>query len=55
MLAATDIAELPPEYKEFEKLFTEKEGTAALPDHQPWDHEIPIVEGKDLNYYGSLI
>jgi RNase H-like domain found in reverse transcriptase/Reverse transcriptase (RNA-dependent DNA polymerase)/Integrase zinc binding domain len=47
--------ELPPEYQDFKDLFTEKEGKAALPEHKPWDHEIPIVEGKTPTHYGGLI
>jgi hypothetical protein len=54
MLAGTSIEELPPEYKDFEKLFTEKEGKAALPEHKPWDHKIPIKEGETLNHRGWL-
>jgi hypothetical protein len=52
MLASTSIEELPPEYKDFEKLFTEKEGRAALPEHKPWDHRIPIKEGEELTHNG---
>jgi hypothetical protein len=36
-------------------LFTEKEGKAALLEHKPWDHEIPIVEGKTPTHYRGLI
>ena len=54
MLAGTS-EELPSEYQDFENLFTEREGLAALPEHKPWDHEIPIEEGKNPNYYGGLI
>jgi hypothetical protein len=54
MLAGTSIKELPPEYKDFEKLFTEKEGKAALLEHKPWDHKIPIKEGETLNHRGWL-
>lgn len=31
--------------QEFEKLFSNEQGIEALPEHQPWDHEIPLVEG----------
>lgn len=34
MLANAEVA-IPPEYQEFEKLFTEKVGRAALPEHKP--------------------
>jgi len=35
----------PPEYKEFTKLFEEDKEATALPQHQPWDHEIPLEPG----------
>ena len=54
MLAGTDEP-LPPEYQDFEDLFKEREGLAALPEHRPWDHEIPIEGGKEPNHYGGLI
>ncbi|GAM88161.1 hypothetical protein ANO11243_061920 [Dothideomycetidae sp. 11243] len=46
---------LPPEYQDFEELFREKEGKAALPQHKPWDHEIPFEEGKSPTHYQGLI
>ena len=54
MLAGTS-EELPSEYQDFEDLFKEREGAAALPEHKPWDHEIPIEEGKTPTHYGGLI
>jgi hypothetical protein len=54
MLAGTS-EELPPEYQDFEDLFKEREGEAALPEHKPWDHEIPIEEGQTPSHYGGLI
>jgi len=27
----------------------EREGEAALPEHKPWDHEIPIQKGGRLS------
>jgi len=38
----------PPlkEYRRFKPLFQEELGKEALPKHQPWDHEIPLIEGK---------
>jgi hypothetical protein len=39
------IRELPSEYEEFKGLFSEEQGPAALPEHKPWDHEIPLVDG----------
>ena len=54
MLAGTSM-ELPLEYQDFEDLFKEKEGEAALPEYKLWDHEIPIEDGKTPNHYGGLI
>ncbi|PSK33408.1 hypothetical protein B9Z65_8922 [Elsinoe australis] len=54
-LASTSDKTLPAEYKEFEELFQEKEGKAALPEHKPWDHEIPFEEGKSPTHYQGLI
>jgi len=36
---------IPPEYSEFADLF-DKESAEQLPEHQPWDHTMPLVEGK---------
>ena len=36
---------LPPEYSEFADLF-DKKSAEQLPEHQPWDHTIPLVDGK---------
>jgi len=47
--------DLPEEYKDYEDLFKDKQGEAALPEHRPWDHEIPIIEGAVPNHYGGLI
>jgi Reverse transcriptase (RNA-dependent DNA polymerase)/Retroviral aspartyl protease len=47
--------ELPPEYQEFEDLFKEKVGAAALPEHKPWDHEITFEEGKYPTHYSGII
>lgn len=52
---AKEDVEIPREYQEFEDLFKEREGLAALPEHRPWDHEIPIMEGKIPTHYGGLI
>ena len=37
--------EIPKEYKKYEHLFKEETGAAALPKHQPWDHEIKLEPG----------
>ena len=54
ILASTSM-ELPSEYQDFKDLFKEKEEEAALPKHKPWDHEIPIEDGKTPNHYRGLI
>ena len=36
--------------KEFKELFEETLNESALLAHQPWDHEIPIKEGKTLPF-----
>ena len=54
ILAGTSM-ELPSEYQDFENLFKEKKGEAVLPEHKPWDHEIPIEDDKTSNHYGGLI
>ncbi|SLM39538.1 pol protein [Lasallia pustulata] len=43
------LAELtiPAEYAEFEAMFTKPAIEDALPKHQPWDHEIPLMPGKN--------
>ena len=40
---------LPPELKEFRPLF-ESQSAKNLPAHQPWDHTIPLQEGKQPPY-----
>ena len=54
MLAGTSM-ELPSKYQDFEDLFKEKEGEAALPEHKLWNHEIPIEDDKTPNHYEGLI
>ena len=39
-------SEIPEEYKKFEQMFKKPDDAVALPEHQEWDHEIPIVEGE---------
>ncbi|SLM33518.1 Ribonuclease H-like domain [Lasallia pustulata] len=38
---------IPAEYAEYEEMFKEQADHDALPEHQTWDHEIPIVPGKN--------
>ena len=49
--ATSDLpsVELPVELKEFQPLF-EEQAAKRLPPHQPWDHEIPLQEGKQPPY-----
>ena len=54
MLASTSM-ELPLEYQDFEDLFKEKKGEAALPKYKLWDYEILIEDGKTSNHYRELI
>jgi hypothetical protein len=53
MLAGSSI-DLPSEYQDFAELFRERIGEAALPEHKPWDHTIPIVEGRTPTHYEGL-
>jgi len=46
--------EIPEEYRDFADLFKEREGLAALPEHKPWDHEIPLEDGKVPKHNGWL-
>jgi hypothetical protein len=43
---ASSLKDILVEYKEYELLFREAPTNEALPQHQPWDHVIPIEEGK---------
>jgi hypothetical protein len=38
---------IPQKYERFRELFKEELGSEALPKHGPWDHEIPLEEGKE--------
>ena len=37
---------LPAKYKAFRDLFSKAKGPEALPEHKPWDHHIPLQDGK---------
>ena len=39
-----DLSKIPPEYHEFAKVFSEEEAN-KLPEHRPYDHEIPLKPG----------
>ena len=41
---------IPREYQDLSKVFEDLKGPESLPDHQPWDCEIPLVEGKQVQY-----
>ena len=43
---ASVLKGIPAAYKEYESLFREDLSNKALPKHQPWDHTIPLEEGK---------
>jgi hypothetical protein len=42
--------DIPEQYKEWEHLFQEEMTIAALPKHQPWDHEIELQPGKQPTF-----
>ncbi|APA15655.1 hypothetical protein sscle_15g104250 [Sclerotinia sclerotiorum 1980 UF-70] len=41
-----DETPIPVQYQKYKKLFEERKGHEALPEHKPWDHEIVLEEGK---------
>ena len=41
---------LPEKYRKFIALFSKIKGPEVLPKHQPWDHTIPLQEGKQLTF-----
>ncbi|KAK6218056.1 reverse transcriptase domain protein [Colletotrichum tabaci] len=41
---------IPAEYRSYKKLFAEELET-GLPEHGPWDHEIPIKEGEHPKFH----
>jgi hypothetical protein len=46
-----DGVEVPSEYlKEFSGLFREETTIKALPRHQPWDHKIRLLPGKEPGF-----
>ena len=44
------LKQIPGAYKEYESLFREGPTSEALPQHQPWDHEIPIEKDKSPTF-----
>src|SRR5579871_4577319 len=41
---------IPVEYRDLYEVFQEVPDDQALPEHQPWDHEIPLEEGKQPHF-----
>ena len=44
-MGETQAPQLPSEYKDYQEMFGE-EAVATLPEHQEWDHEIPLEDRK---------
>ena len=44
-MSETQALQLPSEYKEYQEMFEETVIT-TLPEHQEWDHEIPLEDRK---------
>jgi hypothetical protein len=44
------LERIPREYRQYEQLFREQPDDEALPEHGPWDHEIPLQEGKQPTF-----
>jgi hypothetical protein len=45
VMQVTKVEELPTEYQNLKEVFRETEGPELLPEHQEWDHTIPLREG----------
>ena len=50
LCATPDSNTVPVEYRKYTTLFKEDLPDEALPKHQPWDHTIPLVEGKQPTF-----
>ena len=48
-MGKTQALQLPSEYKDYQEMFGE-EVVATLPEHQEWDHKIPLEDGKKLTH-----
>jgi hypothetical protein len=46
----SDKTFVPPRYNKWKHLFEDDKTKGALPKHQPWDHQIPLVEGKQPTF-----
>jgi hypothetical protein len=42
--------DIPEEYQQWEPLFREGSKSDALPQHQAWDHKIPLMPGKEPTF-----
>ena len=40
-------AEIPPEFRQYSRVFSDEEAQ-RLPKHQPWDHKIDLLPGKQM-------
>ena len=47
LASETTTTKIPNEYAEFGTLFQEESIDEALPKHQPWDHEIKLIPGRE--------
>ena len=44
-MGETQAPQLPSEYKEYQEMF-EETAIVTLPEHQEWDHKIPLEDRK---------
>lgn len=49
-LEGSDRTLVPHQYREWKHLFEEDKTEGALPKHQPWDHQIKLMEGKEPTF-----
>jgi len=47
---STTLGKIPKQYQRYKHLFIEKQGTKALPKHQPWDYEIKLKKEAILPF-----
>ena len=45
-----ETLDIPREYTKWKHLFEEETDAKAMPKHQPWDHEIDLVLGKEPTF-----
>lgn len=51
LAAITSENLVPEEYRRYSKIFKEDLPEEALPKHQPWDHEIPLIPDKQPSFH----